>query len=71
MFVMSRTSELKPGRTVVLSVFVWMPSYDYDKMMELARVQRRVEQMARNTGLNRCDVLAVTPPRRSRSSNYC
>ncbi len=45
-----KASEIELGRTVVLSVFVWMPSYDYDKMMELVRVQRRVKQMAGKHG---------------------
>lgn len=45
-----KASEIEQGRTVVLSVFVWMPSYDYDKMMELTRVQLRVEQVARKHG---------------------
>lgn len=45
-----KASEIEQGRTVVLSVFVWMPSYGYDNMMELTRIQLRVEQMARKHG---------------------
>ncbi len=54
-----KASEIEPGHTAVLSVFVWMPSYDYDKMMELARVQRRVEQVARKHG---CEIEAMFLP---------
>jgi len=34
----------------MLSVFVWMPTYDYDKMMELAEVQQSVECAAQSRG---------------------
>lgn len=45
-----KASEIEQERTVVLSVFVRMPPYDYDKLMGLERVQLRVEQMVRKHG---------------------
>ena len=54
-----KTAEIEPGHAAVLSVFVWMPSYDYEKMMELVRIQRRIEQIAEKHG---CEIDSVFLP---------
>lgn len=56
-----KATVIEPERVAVLSVFASMPSYDYNKMMEFARAQQRVDRMAEKHGYEIDAVLLPLP----------